>query len=78
MVTFGSAIPIILGQNIGTCITAVMGAIGANRNARRTAAVHLLFNLVGVTIFVIVFYGLGLFVDWKFLTDTCSAWNIAV
>ena len=78
VVTFGSAIPIILGQNIGTCITAVMGAIGANRNARRTAAVHLLFNLVGVTIFVIVFYGLGLFVDWKFLTDTCSAWNIAV
>ena len=78
VVTFGSAIPIILGQNIGTCITAVMGAIGANRNARRTAAVHLLFNLVGVTIFVIAFYGLGLFVDWKFLTDTCSAWNIAV
>ncbi len=78
VVTFGSAIPIILGQNIGTCITAMMGAIGANRNARRTAAVHLLFNLVGVTIFVIVFYGLGLFIDWKFLNDPCSAWNIAV
>ena len=78
VVTFGSAIPIILGQNIGTCITAIMGAIGANRNARRTAMVHLLFNLVGVTLFVIVFYGLGLFVDWAFLADTCSAWNIAV
>ncbi len=78
VVTFGSAIPIILGQNIGTCITAMMGAIGANRNARRTAAVHLLFNLVGVAIFVVVFYGLGLFIDWTFLTDTCSAWNIAV
>ena len=78
VVTFGSAIPIILGQNIGTCVTAMMGAIGANRNARRTAAVHLLFNLVGVTIFVIVFYGLGLFIDWSFLADTCSAWNIAV
>ena len=78
VVTFGSAIPIILGQNIGTCVTALMGAIGANRNARRTAVVHLLFNVVGVTIFVIVFYGLGLFVDWKFLNDTCSAWNIAV
>ena len=58
VVTFGSAIPIILGQNIGTCVTALMGSIGANRNARRTAAVHLLFNVVGVTIFVIVFYGL--------------------
>ena len=78
VVTFGSAIPIILGQNIGTCITAVMGAIGANRNARRTAMVHLLFNLVGVALFVVVFYGLGLFIDWTFLNDTCSAWNIAV
>ena len=77
-VTYGAAIPIILGQNIGTCITAIMGAIGANRNARRTAMVHLLFNVVGVTIFVIVFYGLGLFVDWKFLTDAAAAWDIAV
>ena len=78
IVTFGSAIPIILGQNIGTCVTALMGSIGANRNARRTAMVHLLFNVVGVTIFVVVFYGLGLFIDWKFLGDTAGAWNIAV
>ena len=78
VVTFGSAIPIILGQNIGTCVTALMGAIGANRNARRTAVVHLLFNVVGVTIFVIVFYGLGLFIDWKFLSEPASSWNIAV
>ena len=77
-VTYGSAIPIILGQNIGTCITAMMGAIGANRNARRTATVHLLFNVVGVLIFVLIFYGLGLFVDWQFLDDACSAWHIAV
>ena len=78
VVTFGAAIPIILGQNIGTCITAILGSVGANRNARRTAAVHLLFNVVGVTLFVILFYGLGLFIDWKFLSDTCSAWNVAV
>ena len=77
-VTYGAAIPIILGQNIGTCITAIMGAIGANRNARRTAMVHLLFNVVGVTIFVIVFYGLGLFIDWRFLDSTAAAWDIAV
>ena len=77
-VTFGSAIPIILGQNIGTCITAILGSVGANRNARRTAMVHLLFNVVGVSIFVIAFYGLGMFIDWAFLTDTCSAWNVAV
>ncbi|MBR5571825.1 MAG: Na/Pi cotransporter family protein [Oscillospiraceae bacterium] len=77
-VTFGAAIPIILGQNIGTCITAIMGAIGANRNARRTALVHLLFNVVGVALFSVVFYGLGLFIDWAFLTETAKAWDIAV
>ncbi len=78
VVTFGSAIPIILGQNIGTCITALLGAVGANRNARRTAVVHLLFNVVGVVIFAVLFYGLGLFIDWKFLDETIGAWNIAV
>jgi len=77
-VTYGSAIPIILGQNIGTCVTAMMGAIGANRNARRTAIVHLLFNVVGVILFVIVFYGLGLLIDWTFLTEAVQAWDISV
>ena len=78
VVTFGSAIPIILGQNIGTCVTALLGSVGANRNARRTAVVHLLFNVVGVTIFVVLFYGLGLFIDWTFLNDTISGWQVAV
>ena len=77
-VTFGSAIPIILGQNIGTCVTALLGSVGANRNARRTAMVHLLFNVVGVGLFVVVFYGLGLFLDWTFLENICAAWDIAV
>lgn len=78
VVSFGAALPIILGQNIGTCITALLGSVGANRNARRTAIVHLLFNVVGVCIFVIVFYGLGVFIPWSFLGNTASAWNIAV
>jgi len=77
-VTYGAAIPIILGQNIGTCVTAMMGAIGANRNARRTAMVHLLFNVVGVLMFVVIFYGLGLFIDWNFLGDSVQAWDISV
>jgi phosphate:Na+ symporter len=77
-VTYGAAIPIILGQNIGTCVTAMMGAIGANRNARRTAMVHLLFNIVGVTIFAVVFYGLGLFVDWTFLAMPIQPWDISI
>ena len=78
VVTYGAAIPIILGQNIGTCITAIMGAIGANRNARRTAMVHLLFNVVGAVMFAVVFYGIGLFVEWKFLGDSVQAWDISV
>lgn len=77
-VTFGSAIPIILGQNIGTCVTAMMGAIGANRGARRTAIVHLMFNVVGVLIFSVIFYGIGIFVPWQFLNDSVGAWHIAL
>lgn len=77
-VTYGAAIPIILGQNIGTCITAIMGAIGANRNARRTAMVHLLFNVVGAVMFAVIFYGLGMFIDWKFLSEPVKAWDISV
>jgi len=78
VVTYGAAIPIILGQNIGTCITAIMGSIGANRNARRTAMVHLLFNVVGAVMFAVVFYGIGMFVEWSFLQDPVAAWDISV
>jgi len=78
VVTYGAALPIILGQNIGTCITAIMGAIGANRNARRTAMVHLLFNVVGAVMFAAIFYGLGMFIEWKFLSDSVQAWDISV
>ena len=77
-VTYGAAIPIILGQNIGTCVTAIMGSIGANRNARRTAMVHLLFNVVGAVMFAVVFYGIGMFVEWSFLNDSVQAWDISV
>ena len=77
-VTYGSAIPIILGQNIGTCVTAMMGSIGANRNARRTATVHLLFNIVGVALFAVVFYGIGLFQPWSFIDESLQAWDISL
>ena len=78
VVTYGAAIPIILGQNIGTCVTAIMGSIGANRNARRTAMVHLLFNVVGATMFALVFYGINAFAPWTFLGDSVQAWDISV
>ena len=77
-VSFGCAIPVILGQNIGTCVTAMIGAIGANKNARRTAMVHLYFNIMGTLIFVALFYGVGLFFPWKFLNTPCNEMNIAV
>ena len=78
VVSYATALPIILGQNIGTCVTAMMGAIGANRNARRTAMVHLYFNVIGVLLFVIVFYGIGAFFPWVFLQDTANEAGIAL
>ena len=77
-VSFGTAIPIILGQNIGTTVTAMISTIGANRGARRTALVHMYFNLVGVLLFCIIFYGVGLFFPWEFLKNTATASDIAV
>ena len=77
-VTFGTAIPIILGQNIGTCVTAMISTIGANRNARRTALVHLYFNLVGVALFVLIFYGIGAFIPWEFLKNSAGPMDIAM
>ncbi len=59
LVTFSTAMPIIMGQNIGTCITAIISSIGATRNAKRTAAVHLYFNLIGTLVFLTLLYGLN-------------------
>ena len=56
-VSYGAAIPIIMGQNIGTCVTALLSSIGASKNAKRTAFVHLYFNIIGTTIFY----------DWFFM-----------
>ena len=78
LVTGGVALPIILSQNIGTCVTALISTIGANRNARRAAMVHLYFNLIGVIIFAAIFYGIGAFVPWGFLTETMGEVNIAM
>lgn len=56
IITWSSAIPIILGQNIGTCITPILASIGASKNAKRSAAVHLSFNIIGTCVFLIVIY----------------------
>ena len=76
--TFGTAIPIILGQNIGTCVTALLSSVGANKNARRAAMVHLYFNIIGVTIFLFGFYGLNAVCHFAFVNTTIEAWGIAI
>ena len=75
---FGAALPIIMGQNIGTCITAVMSGMGANKNAKRASMIHLYFNLIGTVVFLVVFYVVNAFVHFEFLNGPASATGIAV
>lgn len=77
-VHYAVALPIIMGQNIGTCVTSIISSIGANRNAKRAAMIHLYFNLIGTTLFMIVFYSINTFVNFAFLQDAANAAGIAV
>ncbi len=77
-VSYGVAIPIIMGQNIGTCVTALLSSIGTKRNARRTAMVHLYFNLLGTIIFLGLFYGANAFLHFEFLQEPANVAGIAV
>ncbi len=77
-VSYATAIPIILGQNIGTTVTAMISSIGANKNARRTALVHLYFNIIGSIAFMIVFYTANAFIHFDFMTQAAGPAGIAV
>ncbi len=77
-VTYASTIPIIMGQNIGTCVTAILSGIGASKNAKRAAIVHFYFNFIGTILFMTVFYSLNTFTNFAFLDNTASAAGIAV
>lgn len=74
---YSSAIPIIMGQNIGTCVTAMISAIGAKRNAKRAALVHLYFNMIGTIVFMVVFYVANSFVEFAFMGQQATAVGIA-
>ncbi|MBR2934641.1 MAG: Na/Pi cotransporter family protein [Oscillospiraceae bacterium] len=76
-VTYSSAIPIILGQNIGTCVTAMLSSVGTNRNARRAAAVHLYFNIIGTTVFLLGFYALHALIRFPFYSLPIDELGIA-
>ena len=78
VVTYGSAIPIILGQNIGTCVTAMLSSINTSKNARRSALIHLFFNVIGSVVFIAVFYSINLFRPFAFLDKSLGAVNIAI
>lgn len=77
-VSVGAAVPIIMGQNIGTCVTAMISAIGAKKNARRTAFIHLYFNLIGTVVFMAIFYSINAFVKFDFLHFRANPASIAV
>lgn len=78
-VGYKTAIPIIMGQNIGTCVTALISSIGASKNAKRASMIHLYFNLIGTVLFMVVFYGINAIIGgFAFLNDSANAAGIAV
>ncbi len=78
VVTYSTAIPIIMGQNIGTCVTALISSVGASRNAKRAAFIHLYFNLIGTILFMVVFYSINSFAEFAFMPKAADAVGIAV
>ena len=76
--TTGAAIPIVMGQNIGTCVTALLSSVGARRNAGRAAVIHLYFNLIGTAVWLTVFWILRAFLDLAFVNERVTAFGIAL
>ena len=77
-VTWGAAIPIILGQNIGTCISAILASIGVNTNAKRVAGVHIIFNIMGVCIYIPILLFIQMVLHLKFLNTNINPFGIAI
>jgi Na/Pi-cotransporter len=77
-VTYSAAIPIIMGQNIGTCVTALISAVGANKNGKRTAVVHLMFNVIGTVVWLTVFTVLNAIFKFAFVNDAANQLGIAI
>lgn len=77
-VTYSVALPLLLGQNIGSCVTALISSVGANKPAKRVAFVHLYFNVIGTVVFLSIFYLLNAFISMPFMDESLSAVGIAV
>ena len=77
-VTFSTAIPIVMGQNIGTCVTTLISSVGASKNAKRAAFIHLYFNVIGTAVLLVAFYGLNALLRFEFYSAAVTPFNIAV
>lgn len=77
-VTYSVALPLLLGQNIGSCVTALISSVGANKPAKRVAFVHLYFNVIGTVVFLSIFYLLNAFISMPFMEESLNAVGIAV
>ncbi len=77
-ISYSTSIPIIMGQNIGTCITAMISSVGASKNAKRTACVHLLFNTLNSTILLIIYCAIDKIIGFGFADETINPFSIAV
>ena len=77
-ITYGAAVPIVMGQNIGTCVTAMISALGANRNGKRAAVIHLSFNVIGVVLVSVLFYTLNAIINFAFTSIAIDAWGVAL
>ena len=77
-ISYGAAIPIVMGQNIGTCVTAMLSSLGANKNGKRAAIIHLSFNVIGVVLVSIIFYTLNAFISFAFVDIAIDAWGVAL
>lgn len=76
-VSYALALPIIMGQNIGSCTTAMISSVGASKDAKRAAAVHFYFNVIGTVVFMLVFYISNAFVHYAFLPQAANEVGIA-
>ena len=76
-ITYGMAVPIIMGQNIGTCVTALLSSIGVNRNAKRVSVIHISFNIIGTVVGLLLFYGGNALFHFAFVNAAVGAVGIA-
>lgn len=77
-ITYGASVPIIMGQNIGTCITALLSSFGTNRNAKRAAVVHLMFNIIGTVVWLSVYSVIYYFFDIAILSENATMLGVSV